>query len=444
MDSIDLANIEKLLEQLARDNSPLLPHLSELLVHTKRLENRMVFFENLVDARTPSDVGSAAVRAVEALLDRPSMLISTSPLSMTFENTENEKLASYSYARMDANTANALIGNPEVRQFLNQREMDGPSELLVHDGHCGYCAMHRLKTRIGNLGAIAVLGINENPVDEIGNEILKSIAEWVAAPLERTWLYQRLETAFADARKTQSRLVQTEKHSAIGRLAAGLAHEIGTPLNIISGRAEYLLSETAYLEPMILQGLKTIIQQIERITDLVQRLLDFSRETAPARDPTQLKTVVQVVLELLSAVFARADIDAKADIPAELPDIVANSNQMQQVFINLLMNSVDAIATDPEHLKSKGRGRITIEALNCPEDQKISIRIFDNGTGIRKEHISHVFDPFFSTKPIGTGTGLGLAVVYGIILETGGTVEVESDVGSNTIFTITLPSCTRN
>jgi signal transduction histidine kinase len=244
---------------------------------------------------------------------------------------------------------------------------------------------------------------------------------------ERSRLYRR-------------RLLQAEKHSAVGRLAAGLAHEVGTPLNIISGRAEWILEKVGSEDPQAARGLKTIIQQIERISHLVKQLLDFARETSPVRERVSLGRVIAVVVELLDRALVRAEIDCVVSIAPDLPDVHADFNQMQQVFLNLLMNSVDAIVADPEHGRIKARGRIEIEAEAVADGSQARIRVIDNGHGIVPEDLDRVFDPFFTTKPVGTGTGLGLAVVYGIIMDHSGSISASSTPGTGTSMTFFLPT----
>jgi len=276
-------------------------------------------------------------------------------------------------------------------------------------------------------------------MDEHHWDLLMAISNWAGLALERAMLYRRLEVAYQEVKNAQRRVVQAEKLSAVGRLAAGLAHEVGTPLNIISGRAEYLLRDAGGV-PKLEQGLKVIVQQIERISRLIGQILDFSREYGPVRDVVDLGAVLSAVSPLLETRLGKADTDIEVFLPPRLPKVVANFNQMQQVFINLMMNSIDAVLADPEHLGTKGRGRVTVGAEDVPRAHKVRVTVEDNGQGIREEHLDKVFDPFFSTKPVGSGTGLGLAVVYGIVTEHGGTIEVESRWGLGTAVRFTLPT----
>jgi signal transduction histidine kinase len=209
---------------------------------------------------------------------------------------------------------------------------------------------------------------------------------------------------------------------------------------VISGRAELLLEEFGRREPRMAQGLGTIVAQIERISKLVAQLLDFARESRPAREPVALASVVAAVLDLLKRPLAQASIDVEMALPDDLPPIIAHANQMQQVFLNLLLNSIDAIEADPAHGNTKRRGRIAIEAESLGEDRRVRVRVRDNGHGIRPEDLDRVFDPFFTTKPVGAGTGLGLSVVYGIVVDHRGTIAVESAPEVGTVVTLTLPT----
>lgn len=412
-------------------------------LYLRRLEIQNSLSDELSSALQPGDVARAAIEAVRQLAPLPVVLTVAEHPAAEDGAAEAHPLA---WAGVDEDTAAALARLPEVRDCLSRARISAPGMTVVPapedliDLGVRAVALVRLRGRSRDLGVLIAAVGPQQALDEHHWDLLVAMSNWIGVALERTLLHQRLERAFDEAGRTQRQMLQTEKHSAIGRLAAGLAHEIGTPLNVISGRAELLLEQFGEREPRMAQGLKAIVSQIERISQLVAQLLDFARESRPARERVVLPTVVHAVLDLLDVPLKRAQVDVDLSLPDELPPIVAHTNQMQQVFLNLLLNSIDAIEADPAHGNTKRRGRITIEAESLGEDRRVRVRVRDNGHGIRPEDLDRVFDPFFTTKPVGAGTGLGLSVVYGIVVDHRGTLAVESAPEVGTVVTLTLPT----
>lgn len=243
-------------------------------------------------------------------------------------------------------------------------------------------------------------------------------------------LKQAREQILAETTKKvelERQLQHSEKLAAVGRLAAGLAHEIGTPLNIISGRAEYLLPALSESHPSA-TSLRIIVEQIQRIRRIIEQLLGYARVTPPHIAPTPLSEVFSSVVSLLDHELAQRGIRIESAIPRTLPNLAADPHLLEQVFVNLLLNAIDA-------MPDGGKVRMAAEA----RDGLIEVRVEDTGCGIPPESLSRIFDPFFTTKKVGKGTGLGLAVVYGIVQDHGGTIEVKSELGMGTTFLITFP-----
>ncbi|HEX5023421.1 MAG TPA: ATP-binding protein [Candidatus Binatia bacterium] len=250
-------------------------------------------------------------------------------------------------------------------------------------------------------------------------------------------LYGRLVKEQQDRLSLERGLRQSDKLASIGQLAAGLAHEIGTPLNIIGGRAEFLLRRPRSEEDLS-QNLQIIRSQIDRITRIVRQLLEFSRRREPAFRSLELLPLLNKVIRLLEHKILDRGINVKIQIPETLPAIQADPDQLQQVFINLFLNSLQA-------LEPGGTIKISASTIhngngNGAGSDNLGIEFEDNGGGIPAEHLSHVFDPFFTTKDVGEGTGLGLSVSYGIIKDHGGEIRVESQPGRFTRFIISLPA----
>lgn len=417
-------------------------------LYLRRLEIHNQLSESLASALQPEDVARAAVDATQGLSEVQSALVvvrSNSP----GDDGETKALQALAWSGLEPEIVENLTSMPEMTQYLESRVLAhaAPGTLAIptgggEDGPIGMCpvSLYRLRGRTRDLGVLAVIMDScESNLDEQNEEILTSITNWVGVALERAMLYRRLEVAYSDVKNAQKQLVYAEKQSAIGRLAAGLAHEVGTPLNIISGRAEFLL-EDSKIDPFTAQGLQIIVQQIERISSLIRQLLDFSREYSPSRQEIELSAVLNAVIPLMEVQLKKRRIKLQVDLTEDLPKIVANFNQLQQVFINLLINSIDAIRTKANPKSRKTLGRILINADYLPATREVQVVVADSGHGIREEDLDKVFEPFFSTKEVGAGTGLGLAVVYGIINDQGGTIEIESSWAKGTAVTFTLPT----
>lgn len=405
----------------------------------RRREIQGVLSEALVVAVGPEDVARAAVDAVGRMgSPRVAVLVNDTVPEGRSGGSTPERPRVLASAGFDPAALDGLANLDEVRDCLMGPAGPSPTAVVPQeDLGGGVLALFRLRGRTTDLGCLAVGALGAASRDEAYWDLLAIVANWTGVALERALLYRRLEVAFSEARDAQRRLLNAEKQSAIGRLAAGLAHEIGTPLNVISGRAE-MLQEELVGNPKATQALQTIVTQIDRITGLVGELLDFAREHTPARGLVSLAPIVSAVVELLERSFQKSRIEVRTDIPRDLPQVRVNRNQMQQVFLNLLINSVDAIVMDPERA-AKGLGHILVH-VEAVSRSMVQVRIEDDGHGIEPAHLDKVFDPFFSTKPVGQGTGLGLAVVYGIVTEHGGTVDIQSRWTRGTTVTFTLPA----
>ena len=230
----------------------------------------------------------------------------------------------------------------------------------------------------------------------------------------------------SERKRLQEQLRKTERVAELGTLASGMAHEIGTPMNVILGRAEYLLDRVT--EEPVKKGLQTIITQVERITRVMNQLLSFARRKAPQRVALDLRKVVEDGLEMFQERLSRSHVQVVTQFAEECPMVQADGDQMSQVFINLVMNAL--------HATSDG-GLLRVGLAS--ERQMVKLTVSDSGHGIPHDVIKHIFDPFFTTKEFGKGTGLGLTVVKGIIEEHQGSIAVESEEGKGTTFTILLP-----
>ena len=234
-------------------------------------------------------------------------------------------------------------------------------------------------------------------------------------------------TDWVEAREA---VAQSEKLAAIGRLAAGIMHEINNPLATIAACAETLAmdADTAADAPEYLKIIESEVQRCKRIID---GLLDFSRPRAQERMSLQLNSVVERALFLLKHHARFKQLTVQADLDEGLPNIHASSEQLIQVMIALLMNAADAM---PQY------GNVVVRTRRAPDGaSSVVLEVQDEGTGMTRNEMARIFEPFYTTKEPGRGTGLGLAICHGIIADHGGRIEVSSEPGSGTRFTILLP-----
>ncbi len=230
-----------------------------------------------------------------------------------------------------------------------------------------------------------------------------------------------------DREELERRLVQADKLSSIGLLAAGVAHEVNTPLAVISTYAQMLakqISGDAQKAPL----LEKIARQTFRASEIVNSLLNFSRTSPTELVPLDLNKIVRETLTLVEHQLTAARVQIELSLTGELPRIRGNSGKLQQVFLNLFLNARDAMESG---------GRLAIATAS--RDGLVRLSVKDSGAGIAPENLARVFDPFFTTKGARKGTGLGLSVSYGIVHEHGGDIEVESEPGNGTRFLLSFP-----
>lgn len=249
-------------------------------------------------------------------------------------------------------------------------------------------------------------------------------------------LYTVILRDVAERKKLEEQLRQTERLAELGTLASGMAHEIGTPMNVILGRAEFLQRKTK--DPDTARGLQTIVDQVERITRIMNQLLTFARRRPIERRPIDLNKVVVDTLEVMQERFRRHRITVKTELAPSLPQAFADPDQMGEVLLNLAINALHAIGDDGTLCLGTSVAAVLDGSGGGPTDM-IELSVADSGHGIAPDDLDKIFNPFFTTKEAGKGTGLGLTVVHGIIHEHGGQIKVESEVRKGTTFRIMLP-----
>lgn len=224
-------------------------------------------------------------------------------------------------------------------------------------------------------------------------------------------------------------LLQSEKMALMGQIVAGIAHELNNPLTIVIGNIQLMLMRERNEKSV--ESLSRIQDGAERASKIVKNLLTFARQETPERKLVSVNSIITKSIELRSYELRVSNIEVSTELNEDLPETMADPHQLQQVFLNLIVNAEHAMI----EAHSKGLLRITTRR----DEGKILIFFSDDGPGIPKENLHRVFEPFFTTKAVGKGTGLGLSICQGIIGEHGGTIEVESTVGRGTTFVIELP-----
>ena len=237
-------------------------------------------------------------------------------------------------------------------------------------------------------------------------------------------------TDITDAAMLQAKLMHTEKMAAVGQLVSGVAHEVNNPLTAILGFAD-LLMENPELPEAAKKDLRVILQEAQRTKQIVQNLLSFARQMPPQRRPVQLNSILTRTIQLRSYDFSSHGVEIIEQFHGNLPEVVGDSHQLQQVFLNILNNAYDAV-------RETGRpARIEISTNATAGFAEVQFK--DNGPGIA--HPDRIFDPFFTTKEVGKGTGLGLSICYGIVREHNGEISCHNNEdGSGATFIVRLPA----
>ncbi len=254
-----------------------------------------------------------------------------------------------------------------------------------------------------------------------------------------------LKESMAKLKSAQKQILQSEKLAGIGRLAAGVCHEILNPLNIISGHAQALLMERDGDTPLM-DDLFSITEEIQRIEKIISGLLKFSRKGDVELTQTNINQELDSVLSIIEKEMSLEGIEVVREFCEELPSLYLDNDRIRQVFLNIINNAKYAMSgggvfTVRTQVIANSRENGVQANGDSPlsSERHLRIEFTDTGTGIKKEHLGKIFDPFFTTKPEDKGTGLGLSVSYSIIEKHGGTLEVESDGKTGTTFIIELP-----
>jgi PAS domain S-box-containing protein len=280
-------------------------------------------------------------------------------------------------------------------------------------------------TPVGIMGLCNHLGYEYSSNDE---NLLVAISRQLATTIEKVRLYEETCRAYEDLRKTQEQLLQSEKMSAVGQLIAGVAHELNNPLTAILGYAQLL--ETEGLNTRALDYVGKLFKQAQRTHRVVQNLLSFARQRKPQRDEVDVRKVLDETLALRDYDLKINNIQVTVEAPSEPTMVVADGHQIEQVFLNIINNAVDAILETGR----SGKLRIRVHSQNG----NICTQFADDGAGIKDP--KRIFDPFYTTKSVGKGTGLGLSICYGIVKEHGGDITANNAPEGGAVIEVRLPA----
>jgi PAS domain S-box-containing protein len=258
--------------------------------------------------------------------------------------------------------------------------------------------------------------------------LLIAVGSQLSSAIERTTLYEEARQAYDNLRRTQEQLLHSEKMAAVGQLISGVAHELNNPLTAILGYSQ-LLTSSGQMGPQGIEYSEKLYKQAQRTHRIVQNLLSFARQHKPERVPVQLNLILEETLALRDYDLRMNHIRVHLELAPDLPYTSADPHQLQQVFLNMVNNAVDAM------LEHSNEGDLWVRT--GASGDKLFVEFADSGPGVKDA--SRVFDPFYTTKPVGKGTGLGLSICYGIISEHGGSIRVRNVPPRGASFTIEVP-----
>jgi hypothetical protein len=427
---------EQILEELERVRELSLLHDIGQSMHTLNLEETL----ELILQGVAKGIGFDRVRLY--FLDEEKRQL----ICKVAVGVEKEKIQSLTlpYDREDNMVSRAMM---ERRPFIVE---DAGRDPRVNLGLISFLdvksfAVAPLLSRDRVLGGISADNlITQTVITENKLQSFMIFANQAALALENALMYEELKTfssqlegrvrkASARLEETQRQLFQSEKLAALGKLSAGIAHEIRNPLTSIKILIHSLVDEQA-TETSREKDLAVIEAEIERVNKIIKQFLDFARPRPPSLEPMEVKAILEETLALLVYEMEAQKISLDRSYAPDIPRVPMDREQMKQVFLNLMLNAIQA-------MERGGRLKVAIRRKSAPSGDggrsMAEISVQDTGPGMEEDIRSKIFEPFFSTKE--EGIGLGLPIAQRIVEEHGGQIQVESRAGEGTTFTVILP-----
>lgn len=277
------------------------------------------------------------------------------------------------------------------------------------------------------MGILFISSLKKDQFTSADRELVRAIAHQLGNSVEKVLLYEEATRAYDNLRNTQEQLLQSDKMSAVGQLISGVAHELNNPLTAILGYAQLL--ETEPIGEQALDYVRKLFRQTQRTHRVVQNLLSFSRQRKPVQSQVDLRRAMEDTLSLRDFDLKLNNVTVEREYAPDLPFITGDAHQLEQVFLNIINNAVDAV------MDSGRTGSVYIRMY--PENGWACIEFQDSGPGLR-DH-KRIFDPFYTTKEVGKGSGLGLSICYGIVKEHGGDIVAFNHEQGGAVFQIRLP-----
>jgi two-component system NtrC family sensor kinase len=306
--------------------------------------------------------------------------------------------------------------------FLIQQMVNAPVKLLVRHTH---------QVAAGNLDG-KVSAVSHDELGELSDSVNMMTSSLKEAHEElREWgssLEQKVEERTREIKQIEQHLLRSEKLASLGKLVAGIAHEINNPLTGVLLYSSIINSDRR-LSSELKPDIEKVISESRRCADIVCRLLEFSREATPHQEAIELNFLIDKVLDLMHKQPSFHNISIEKKYAATLPNVLADPGQIQQVFINIILNASQAM--------SENGGVLAVSTSLSADHAFVCAEVSDTGCGMSEENLNHIFDPFYTTRS--DGTGLGLSISYGIVENNGGKIEVKSRLGVGTTFSVLLP-----
>ncbi|MFP3896058.1 MAG: ATP-binding protein [Anaerolineales bacterium] len=339
---------------------------------------------------------------------------------------------SKSHLRIGRGVAGVALQKGRV---MNVPDVSRDARFVPSDGGRSFVSMMAAPLKLGDrrIGTLSVDSRERDAFSDSDGRLLMTLATQAAAAIENARLVSDLQESLEHLKSTQDQLIQSEKLSALGQLIAGVAHELNNPLTAIMGYTQ-ILQRSDRFDKKAQEDLKRVHTQAQRAAEIVENLLTFARQHRTERQYVDVNEIIERTLELRSYQLYVENVEIVRELDENPPRTMADASQMQQVFLNLINNALDAM------IEHAGGGTLTIRSQT--KGDSIQVSVSDTGPGLSSEAKKHLFEPFFTTKEVGKGTGLGLSICFGIIDAHNGRIWAEDPPGEGATFIIQIPIVT--